>query len=176
MSENEDVVSFNEQLKSITERGITLQPNSVATNRFEKLVKLIYRNKDLFATNMHDLLGTDVETMHIDTGDANPVRKRAYRQSTEMQRVMQLSRNKLMKCWLLKISNLVNHIGAVRAFSSKRVAQTNVNDLLALNQLTKPIFWPIPTLEDIFDTVSDNNPKLFTHIDMIRAYYGRPME
>jgi len=27
--------------------------------------------------------------MHIDTGDAKPVRKRAYRQSPEMQRVMQ---------------------------------------------------------------------------------------
>jgi len=46
-----------------------------------------------------------------------------------------------------------------------------VNDLWAVNQLTKPIFWPIPTLEDIFDTVSENNPKLFTNIDMKHAYF-----
>jgi len=46
-----------------------------------------------------------------------------------------------------------------------------MNDLWAVNQLTKPIFWPIPTLEDIFDTVSENNPKLFTNIDMKHAYF-----
>jgi len=46
-----------------------------------------------------------------------------------------------------------------------------VNDLWAVNQLTKPIFWPIPTLEDIFDTVSENNPKLFTNIHMKHAYF-----
>jgi len=46
-----------------------------------------------------------------------------------------------------------------------------VNDLRAVNQVTKPIFWPIPTLEDIFDTVSENNPTLFTNIDMKHAYF-----
>jgi len=46
-----------------------------------------------------------------------------------------------------------------------------VNDLRAVNQVTKPIFGPIPTLEDIFDTVSENNPTLFTNIDMKHAYF-----
>ena len=36
-----------------------------------------------------------------------------------------------------------------------------VNDLRAVNKLTKPIYWPLPTLEDIVDTVSGNFPVIF---------------
>ena len=89
MTENEDSVPVKEQLEAIAEKGVTLQQNSLAAHEFEKLIKLIYRNRDLCATSMHDLVGTDVEMMHIDTGDAKTVRKRAYRQSAKMQRVMQ---------------------------------------------------------------------------------------
>jgi len=95
MAENKDSIQVKDQLEAIAEKGVTLQQNSLATHEFEKLIKLIYRNRDLFATSMHDLVGTDVEMMHIDTGDAKPIRKRAYRQSPEMQRVMQ---NKSTKC------------------------------------------------------------------------------
>ena len=38
---------------------------------------------------MHDLVGTKVELMHIDTEDAKPIRLRPYRQSPEMQRQME---------------------------------------------------------------------------------------
>jgi len=37
---------------------------------------------------MHDLVGSKVQLLHIDTGQAKPVRKRPYRQSPEMQRAM----------------------------------------------------------------------------------------
>jgi len=45
-------------------------------------VDLLFQNKDLFATSMHDLVGTTVEMMHIDTDDAKAVRKRPFRQSS----------------------------------------------------------------------------------------------
>ena len=46
-----------------------------------------------------------------------------------------------------------------------------VNYLRAVNEVTKPKFWPIPTIEDIFDTVSENNPTLFTNIGIKHAYF-----
>jgi len=46
-----------------------------------------------------------------------------------------------------------------------------VNHLRAVNKITKPIFWPLPSMEDIFDTVSDKNPSLFTNIDLKHAYF-----
>jgi len=46
-----------------------------------------------------------------------------------------------------------------------------VNDLRAVNQLTKPIHWPMPTMEDIFDTVADRYPSIFSNIDLKHAYF-----
>jgi len=66
MLEHEDTVSFDVKLKSIAEKGISLQQNSLTMDEFQKLAELIYRNRDLFATSMHDLVGTDIETIHIE--------------------------------------------------------------------------------------------------------------
>jgi len=87
--ENASEITHTHKLEILAEKGVTLQQHSLKTDEFHKLVNLIFRNKDLFATSMHDLVGTKVKTMHIDTGDAKPVRKRAYRQSPEMQHVME---------------------------------------------------------------------------------------
>ena len=46
-----------------------------------------------------------------------------------------------------------------------------VNDLRGVNQLTKPIHWPMPTTEDIFDTVADRSPTIFSNIDLKHAYF-----
>jgi len=92
------------QLELITEKGITLQQGSLTPDEFQKLVNLIFLNLDLFATSMHDLVGTDVEKMHIDTGDARPVRRRAYRQSPEMQRVMEKQIDEMLSAKIIEPS------------------------------------------------------------------------
>ena len=46
-----------------------------------------------------------------------------------------------------------------------------VNDLRAVNQLTTPMFWPMPTMTDIFDTVADRSPSIFSNIDLKHAYF-----
>ena len=70
-------------------KGINLDQNSLNEEEFKRLVNLIYFNTELFATGMRDLVGTDVVSHDIDTGDAKPVRKRAYRQSPQMMREME---------------------------------------------------------------------------------------
>ena len=169
--ENEVTVPFSEQLDSLAANGIILQQNSLTLDEFHSLTELTYRNKDLFATSMHDLVVTDVETMHIDTGDAKPVRKRAYRQSPEMQRIMQKQIDEMLAAKIIEPSDSPWSSSCLLIKKSGTNEYRFVNDLRAINQLTKVTFWPIPTLEDIFGTVSKNNPKLFTNIDMKHAYF-----
>ena len=76
----DDDVACARKLEILTEKGINLQQNSLS---------LVEYYRDLFATGMHDLVGTDVVEMEIDTGDAQPVRKRAYRQTPQMMREME---------------------------------------------------------------------------------------
>jgi len=71
-----ETVTLEEQLKVIKQRGIELHRNGLTNEQYVKLVALLYKNQDLFATNMTDLVGTDVLYHSIDAGDADPVRKR----------------------------------------------------------------------------------------------------
>jgi len=123
MSENEDSIPLKDQLEAIAEKGVKLQQNSLTTHDFEKLIKFIYHNRDLFATSMQDLVGTDVEMMHIDTGDAKPIRKRAYRQSPEMQRVMQKQIDEML---VAKIIEPSESPWSSPCLLIKKVARTNI--------------------------------------------------
>jgi len=46
-----------------------------------------------------------------------------------------------------------------------------VTDFRQVNKLTKPVFWPLPTMEEIIDTVSDCNPSIFSPLDMKSGYF-----
>ena len=101
---------------------------------------------------MHDLVGTDVVEMEIDTGDAQPVRKRAYRQSPQMMREMDRQVQEMGEAGIVEPSDSPWSSPCLLIKKSGTNKYRFVNDLRAVNQLTKPIFWPLPTLEDIFDT------------------------
>jgi len=169
--ENASEIAHIQKLEILAEKRDTLQQHSLKTDEFHKLVDVIFRNKDLFATSMHDLVGTKVETMHIDTGDAKPVRKRAYRQSPEMQHVMEQLIDEMLAAKIIQPSESAWSSPCLLIKKSGTNEYRYVNDLQAVNKITKPIFWPLPTMEDIFDTVSDKNPSLSTNIDMKHAYF-----
>jgi len=95
---------LTEKLRQLKEKGITLERNSLTTAEFHKLVDLLFQNRDLFATSMHDLVGTTTELMHIDTGGAKPVRKRLYRQSAELQRQMELLIDEMLAAKIIQPS------------------------------------------------------------------------
>ena len=53
-------MSLDEQIQAVQEKGMILAQNELSEIQFKKLVNLLYRNLDLFATGMRDLVGTDV--------------------------------------------------------------------------------------------------------------------
>jgi len=40
-----------------------------------------------------------------------------------------------------------------------------------LNSVTKPVFFSLPLLEDVFQTVAENNPCIFSTLDMSSGFY-----
>jgi len=141
--ENASEIAHTQQIEILAEKGVTLQQHSLKTDEFHKLVDLIFRNKDLFAIRMHDLVGTKVETMHIDTGDAKPVRKRAYRQSPKMQRVMEKLTDEMLAAKIIQPSESAWSSPCLLIKKSGTNEYRFVNDVRAVNKITKPIFWPL---------------------------------
>jgi len=164
-------VSLDEQIQAVQEKGIILAQNELSEIQFKKLVNLLYRNLDLFATGMRDLVGTDVMYHSIDTGTAEPVRKRAYRQNPEMMREMQRQVNDMMRAGIVEESESPWSSPCLLIKKSGSNEFRFVNDLRAVNKLTKPVYWPMPTINDIFDTVADSAPTIFTNLDLKHAYF-----
>ena len=46
-----------------------------------------------------------------------------------------------------------------------------MSDMRALNSVTKPIHWPLPTMTDVLDTVADVCPCFFSQTDFRSAYF-----
>ena len=44
-------------------------------------------------------------------------------------------------------------------------------DMRKLNAVTKPIFFPLPLLEDVFQLVAENNASVYSTIDLSFGYY-----
>jgi len=65
----------------------------------------LYKNEDLFARDMSDLVGTDVLYHAIDTDDADPIRKRPYEQSPEMMKEMKRQVKEMVKAGIVKESD-----------------------------------------------------------------------
>ena len=164
-------ITLEEKLQRLSEKGVTLPQNSLTNEEFTKLTELLFRNIDLFATSMQDLVGTKSELMHIDTGDAKPVRQRPYRQSPEMQRQMENLIDQMLSANIIQPSDSPWSSPCLLIKKSGTDEYRFVNDLRALNKLTKPMFWPLPTLDDIFDLLSNKNPRFFSQIDIKHAYF-----
>ena len=115
---------------------------------------MIYRNRDLFAKSIRDLIDTKVEKMHIDTRDAKPVRKRPYRQSPQMQRAIEKIIDEMLSANIIQPSD--SSWSSPCLVIKKRGSNEYrfVNDLRAV---TKPMFWPLPTMDDMSDLLSNKN-------------------
>jgi len=76
--------------------------DGLTSEQYTKLTTLLYKNQDLFAAGMTDLVGTDVLYHTIDTGDADSVRKRPYRQSPEMMKEMKRPVEEMAKAGIIE--------------------------------------------------------------------------
>ena len=169
--QNDNDISYTQKLQRLADKQIVLQQHSMTTEEFHQLVDLIFKNIDLFATSMHDLVGSDVELMHIDTGDAGPVRKRPYRQSAELQKATDSLINEMLEA-NIQPSNSPWSSPCLLIKKSRTNKYRFVNDFRALNKITKPIFWPLPTLEDVFDSVSNRNTTIFYEFRFKRRVFS----
>jgi len=44
-------------------------------------------------------------------------------------------------------------------------------DMRKVNSVTKPTFFPLPLLEDVFQTVAENNPSSFSLLDLTSGFW-----
>ncbi len=159
--------SADEKLKwpdsAINRKNLTKEQQDI-------LAKFLNKNTDLIANDIADLPGTDLIQHRIETGDAPPQRQRAYRHPPHIKHEIERQTAELLKHGIISESDSLWNAPIILV-KKKDQQMRFVTDFRKLNSVTKPIFFPIPTLDDVVDCMSENKPSLFTVLDLRHAYF-----
>ena len=173
-SHSTPTVDIETQLKIITDKGLHIDAAEYTKEEREKLISLLYNNRDLFTSELSELPGTDLVEHHIDVGNASPIRQRPYRQTADAKKEVDKQIKRLLD------SNIIEESDS--PWSSPIVLIKKKNNTYRLcvymrrvNAVTKPVFYPLPLLEDVFQTVAENNPTTYSCLDMTSGYYQLSM-
>jgi len=161
---------MTQMMKALADKKISLEGVSVTGADFENLVALLYENLDLFATSLADMPGTDLMMHRIDTGSSPPIRKRSYRQAPAKQAEITKQVNEMLQAGIIEVSDSP-WSSPVLLVSKKDGSKRFCVDYRSLNEITMLTAWPIPILEEVLDTVSEQRPTLWSTIDLRSGYW-----
>jgi len=97
-------VDYETQLKTLKDLGIEVNATNYTQSQKEKLVTLLYNNRDLFTEDICSLPGTDLVKHTINTGNAPPIRQRPYRHSPEAKKELDKQIDRLIKADMIEES------------------------------------------------------------------------
>ena len=131
----------------------------------------VARFPEVFNTST-GLKATDLVEMEIDTGDAHPINQRPYRLPLRKRQIVDEEIDKMLSegiiersasPWASPITLVPKKDGSIRFCVDYR----------KLNSVTKKDSYPLPNIQDIFDTMTGSS--VFTTLDLKSGYWQVPM-
>jgi hypothetical protein len=109
--------------------------------------------------------------MHrIDTGAHPPVRKRAYRHSPADRVEISRQTQEMLRSGIIEETDSP-WSSPVLLVSKKDGTKRFCVDYRAVNSSMALTLWPLPTLEEVLDSISEVGPKFFTNCDLKAGYW-----
>lgn len=151
--------------------SVKLGPN-MATEDREKLLKLLKRYRECFASTLPELGCTNLAEMHIDLTTDVPVTFRPYRLSHAERETLGTLVGDLKSAGIIVDSNSP-YASPVLLVRKKTGESRLCIDYRALNRVTKPDRYPLPLMDDQLDRLRGNC--YFTSLDLASGYYQVPI-
>ena len=155
---------------TLSDLGLTINRNNLTDEQHDRLTQLLQQNTDIFAKSLADLKGSDLHTHDIDTGDAPPQRVRNYRHSPAAKAEIERQTLEMLEHGIIEPSNSMWSAPCVLV-KKKDGSMRFCIDYRKLNSVTKAISFPLPTIDDIVDAMSENKPTIFSLLDMRSGYF-----
>ena len=139
------------------------------------LKKCIAANKDVFAKSLSDLSWSNLLYHTIDTENHTPIRKRVYPANAENKKEISKQCNEFLKLGLIKES-VSPWSASVLLVKKKDGTKRFVVDYRHLNKITKQLFFPLPTFDDVVESVSNTKLDIFSVLDLRSGFYQLPLD
>ena len=166
-------MSFLSPDEILNDLGIKINKDNLTAAEYKKMKTFIAKNSDVFAKNSTDLPGTTVLSYKIDTGDAAPFRLRPYRATPADRIEIEKQTKEMLDAGIIKESNSPWSF-PVCLMTKKDGTKRFCIDYRNLNKLCKREFFPLITMEDVVQTMSEHHPTIFSTLDLRQGYLQSP--
>ena len=172
---NEIKQKYDEYKQIVDDLGISLDESDLTEEQKMKLYKFIATNRKSFAKDTSELGCANVKKHTINTGQATPRCKRPYRVSPKIKQQIEEQVEDMLKNDIIEPSNSIWAAPVVMCKKKDGTYRFAV-DYRDLNAVTEPINFPLPRLEDVIDSVGENNSKIFTVLDLKAGFHQIPLD
>ncbi len=119
----------------------------------------------MFALSLTELSGTNLVRHKINIGNAPPQRSRCYNHPPKVREEIQRQVNELFENDIIEPSNSVWQSPVILVKKKNGQFRMCV-DLRKVNAVTEKISFPLMRMQDVFDTVAEKQPSIFTLLDL----------
>ena len=155
--------------------GIDINNKQLTPQQKEQLLELIGNYRSVFSINTSELGCARGFTHKINTENAKPKAQHPYRKSPKIAEIEDREIDDMMKNKIIQESTSPWQSPVVLCKKTSGDYRFAV-DYRALNKLTEPESYPVPLLENIFDTISTADAKFFTTLDLASGFWQIPMD
>ena len=167
--------SQNKDNNTVETLGIQIEKENLTQEQTHKMEKFLNDNVDLFAKELKDVTGSNMFYHHIDTGTSPPIYSRPYRNSPIAKEEISKQVTEMLDADIIEESFSMYNNPCVLV-KKKNESFRFCLDFRKLNEVTKPISFPIPTMNDIIDGLSAAKPTIFSSLDLKSGYHQIPLD
>lgn len=164
-----------EKCKELESKSITFEGTALKGKDLEELICLLHENIDLFATSIAELPGCNILKHRIETGDNPPVQQRSFRHSPEERKEISRQCQEMFQAGIIVPSD-TPYSSPVLLVTKKSGEKRFCIDYRSLNAQTSMVAWPLPVFEDILDAVSEQQPTLWSSVDLRSGYWQAELD
>ena len=152
---------------------IKIEEDQFSKSNYAKLTHFIAKNRDIFATKLSEIPGTDQFMHKIETTTVKPIRQRIDRTTRAARREIERQTEEMLKMGIISESDSP---WSAPVLLKENEEQRYVMDYRKLNDITVAMYQPLPTMDKILDCMSDSQPQIFSSLDMRQGYRQIPVE
>ena len=171
MSQEEERLSEDNTRKVIKQLGKELDER-LTTGEKAKIMRILERNKYVFSSSKMDIGKTDLGQHTIETGNAAPIAFKHRRIPRGLEEDVGRYVNELKEAGIIRESNSPWNFPIVVTKKKNGDIRMCV-DYRALNAKTERAIFPIPSANEVFDTIG--TAKYFSTLDLSSGYYQVPI-
>ena len=165
----------NQSLETLSSLGVQIEKNNLTQEQYKQIEQLIQNNSDVFAKKMTDIPGSKMFYHHIDTGDSRPIYTKPYRNSPLAKAEIEKQTAELSEANIIEESTSMWNSPLILT-KKKDGSYRFCLDFRKLNEVTKPISFPLPTMLDVVDALSEAKPVIFSSLDLKSGFFQIPLD